>query len=120
MKPFLKLHVAGFLASAAALSAVHAAEASGKWKSEFDTQVGHLKYTYELRADGEKLTGTYAGQFGQSQLKGTVKGNNADWTFENDQVGTISYSGTIDGTKMKGKVQYGAVGSGTFTAEKSK
>ena len=41
----------------AALVQAYAADITGKWKSEFDTQIGHLKYTYELKADGEKITG---------------------------------------------------------------
>ena len=112
---------ASFVASLMSASAAFAQNSvAGAWELTIDSPQGANTSTLTLKQDGEKLTGTYAGQFGQSQLKGTVKGNNADWTFENDQVGTISYSGTIDGTKMKGKVQYGAVGSGTFTAEKSK
>ena len=35
----------------------NAADVTGRWKSEFDTQIGHLKYLYEFKADGEKLTG---------------------------------------------------------------
>jgi len=34
-----------------------AADVTGRWKSEFDTQIGHLKYIYEFKADGGKLTG---------------------------------------------------------------
>jgi hypothetical protein len=97
-----------------------AADITGTWTAAVDLGVGSGTATFTFKQDGEKLSGTYSGQFGQSPLKGTVKGNSADWTFENDQVGTISYSGTVAGTKMTGKVQYGAVGSGTFTAEKSK
>src|SRR6266699_2017974 len=33
------------------------ADVTGKWKSAFDTQIGNLKYIYEFKADGEKLTG---------------------------------------------------------------
>ena len=39
------------------LGSVRAADVTGKWKSEFDTQIGHLKYTYDLKADGDKITG---------------------------------------------------------------
>jgi hypothetical protein len=31
---------------------------SGKWTSEFDSQVGHQKYTFDFKIDGTKLTGT--------------------------------------------------------------
>ena len=101
----------------AALSAL-AADLTGTWTAAVDIGVGQGTATFVFKQAGETLTGTYSGTFGTSQLKGTVKGNNAEWTFDADQVGAISYKGTIDGSKMKGSVQYGSVGSGTFTAEK--
>ena len=106
-----------FLTAIAAL----AADLTGAWAASVDLGiVGNGSATFTFKQDGEKLTGTYAGTFGQSPLKGTIKGNDAEWTFENDQVGTIAYKATINGNSMKGSVQYGAAGSGTFTAEKSK
>jgi len=95
-----------------------AADLSGTWTAAVDIGVGTGTATFNFKQDGEKLTGTYTGTFGTSKLTGTVKGNNAEWSFEADQVGMVSYKGTIDGSKMKGSVQYGSVGSGTFTAEK--
>ncbi len=38
-----------------------AAEIDGKWKAEFETQIGVQKYVFELKADGEKLTGKAVG-----------------------------------------------------------
>src|SRR5580704_12372840 len=38
-------------------TSLHATDVTGKWKSEFDTQIGHLNYTYDLKLDGDKLTG---------------------------------------------------------------
>jgi len=38
-----------------ALSA-QAAEVAGKWFGEFDTQVGHQKYTFNFQTEGDKLT----------------------------------------------------------------
>ncbi len=99
--------------------ALWAAELAGTWNAAVDLGgVGSGTATFTFKQDGNKLTGTYAGTFGQSPLKGTVKGNDAEWSFDNDQVGTITYKAVVDGTKMKGSVQYGAAGSGTFTAEK--
>jgi len=44
------------------VAASHAAGIDGKWKTEFDSQIGQQKYTYELNATGEKLTGRAAGE----------------------------------------------------------
>jgi hypothetical protein len=103
-----------FLTAIAAI----AADLTGTWTAAVDIGVGTGTATFNFKQDGEKLSGTYTGTFGTSQLTGTVKGNNAEWSFDADQVGAVSYKGTIDGSKMKGSVQYGSVGSGTFTAEK--
>jgi len=40
----------------------HAAAIDGKWTTEFDSQIGQQKYTYELKSDGEKVTGTAHGE----------------------------------------------------------
>jgi alpha-N-arabinofuranosidase len=37
--------------------AVLAADITGTWKSEFDSQIGHQKYTFTFKQDGTKLTG---------------------------------------------------------------
>ena len=42
--------------------AARAAEIDGKWKAEFETQIGVQKYVFELKADGEKLTGKAVGE----------------------------------------------------------
>ena len=36
---------------------VRAADISGTWKAEFDTQIGVQKYTFTLKQDGATLTG---------------------------------------------------------------
>src|SRR5262245_63521949 len=57
-----------------------AADATGKWRAEFDSQIGPQKYTFDLKAEGEKLTGKAyferMGQKGEAELKeGKVSGN---------------------------------------------
>jgi hypothetical protein len=75
--------------------------------------------TFTFKQTGEALSGTYSGTFGQAELTGTVKGDQAEWSFENGQVGKVSYKGVLDGAgKVKGSVIYGQLGAGTFTAER--
>ena len=50
-------HLVASLTLLWAASVLHAAEISGKWKAVFDTQVGKQSYVYELKADGDKVTG---------------------------------------------------------------
>ncbi len=51
----IALTLAGFVSA-------HAADLAGKWKSEFDSQVGQQKYTFEFKGAGDKLTGTASGE----------------------------------------------------------
>jgi len=101
------------------LSALLAADLTGTWSASVVLDAGSGTATFAFKQTGETLTGTYTGQFGQSQVTGTVKGNSVEWSFENGQAGKVTYKGTLEaGTKIKGTVVYGEVGSGTFTAEK--
>ena len=46
-----------FLAVAAISNAAHAADVTGTWKADFDTQRGLQKYTFTLKQEGAKVTG---------------------------------------------------------------
>ena|ERR1700722_19093179 len=95
------------------------ADLSGPWSATVVLDAGNGVATFNFKQTGEALSGTYSGTLGQAQVTGTIKGDQAEWTFENDQVGKVSYKGTLDAAgKMKGSVVYGQLGAGTFTAEK--
>lgn len=61
MKSTPRFLMAICLASCLAASAF-AADVTGKWQSEFDSQIGVQKYVFTFVVDGEKLTGTAAGE----------------------------------------------------------
>ena len=53
-----------------------AAEAAGKWKAEFDTQIGQQSYTYEFKVLGKDLTGKATHANGSSEIaEGRVEGD---------------------------------------------
>lgn len=96
-----------------------AADISGKWTFNVVLDAGSGSPTFEFKQTGEKLTGTYHGQFGEANLTGTVKGDKVEFTFGGD-AGTVTYAGTLDGaTKMKGSCNYGDAGKGTFTGTRN-
>ena len=41
----------------AALTALHAADISGRWQAEFDTQIGRQKYIFTLQLEGNRVIG---------------------------------------------------------------
>jgi hypothetical protein len=95
---------------------------SGAWAFQVETPAGSGTPTFTFKQEGEKLTGQYKGQFGEAPLTGSVKGNKIDFSIKvqaQGQEGTIKYTGTVekDGT-MKGTVDLGEIGSGTWTAKR--
>lgn len=81
---------------------------AGKWQSEFDSQVGHQKYTYEFKLDGDKLTGKATreveDQKTTTEIKGKVTGSDISFTEPlkvQDQDIEIDYTGKIAGDEIK-------------------
>ena len=96
------------------------ADISGSWEFAVETAMGNGSPAFEFKQDGEKLTGTYSGRLGKAQLSGAVRGDEVDFTFEVSSVnGKVHYIGKLDGaTRMKGEIEFGDMGKGTFTAKK--
>lgn len=86
------------LASAFVVSAL-AADITGKWKAKFDTQIGEQNYTYEFKADGEKLTGKAISGSGSSDIQdGKIQGDEVSF------VETFMYDGNPVRIEYKGKI----------------
>jgi hypothetical protein len=82
-----------------------AADIDGQWKATFDTQIGEQHYTYTLKADGEKLTGTAKNDRGSTDISGgTIKGDTITFVENLDFNGNplvITYTGKISGDEIK-------------------
>jgi hypothetical protein len=99
------------------------ANVTGKWLFTVETSAGGGMPTVTLKQEGEKLTGHYSSaQLGEADLTGSVKGTAITFSFGTDVQGThldVTYTGTIDGKdSMKGKVNLGGLGEGTFVAKR--
>jgi len=98
---------------------VWSADVSGTWAAAVVLDAGSGTATFVFQQNGETLTGTYNGVLGDAKITGTVKGDQLEWSFDGGEAGKVTYKGTLDGaSKMKGTAEYGALGKGTFTAEK--
>jgi hypothetical protein len=97
-------------------------DVTGKWAFSVETAAGSGNPTLTMKQDGEKVTGHYSGQLGESDFTGTVKGNAIYIKFAIDVQGNnleYIYDGTVDSKDtMKGKVSIVGLGDGTFTAKK--
>jgi hypothetical protein len=98
-----------------------ATNVTGEWAFNVTTDQGAGTPAITFKQDGEKLTGKYAGQLGNADLTGTVKGNAIHFTFTLDvqgQQAPVTYDGTVEKNTMKGKLDIGGMVTGTFTATK--
>lgn len=98
-----------------------AANITGEWNFTVETDQGGGTPTITFKQDSEKLTGKYAGQLGNADLTGTLKGTAIHFTFTLDvqgQQAPVTYDGTVEKNTMKGKMDIGGMVSGTFTATK--
>jgi len=98
-----------FLTLAALPLSLLAADVTGTWKSEFDSQIGTQKYTYTFKQDGTNLTGKASSEISDqkhdSDLKeGKVEGDTISFVETMSYQGNdirIAYKGTIQGDEIK-------------------
>jgi hypothetical protein len=105
-------------------TAAFAADVDGVWKATFDTQIGEQHYTYTLKADGEKLTGTAKNDMGETKIEdGVVKGNDISFTenlnFQGQTI-TIKYKGKLDGDQINFTREVGTFATETLVAKREK
>ncbi|HEY3743464.1 MAG TPA: hypothetical protein VGL53_26640 [Bryobacteraceae bacterium] len=116
-----RLSIALLVACAIALPTLAAEDVTGKWTFNVETDAGSGSPTFIFKQSGEALTGTYSGAFGEAPINGMVKGDSIEFTFKASSDGqevTCKYRGKITGNQIKGNVDLGSVGTGTFTATK--
>ena len=90
---------------------------TGTWDLKVETPNGKGTPVFELKQEGNKLTGKYSGAFGESPVEGTVNGKSFEINYKSGGV-AVKYSGEVEGSTVKGEVDYGSYGKGTFTGKK--
>jgi hypothetical protein len=103
-------------------------QATGKWTSAFESQVGEQKYVFEFKAEGEKLTGKITGETkGEKRppvdvTDGKIKGDEISFVEVlklKDMELRVEYSGKIKGDEMKLKRKVGDIAEYDITLKKS-
>lgn len=108
--------------------ALRAADPAGRWKSEFETQAGQMKYTYELKSDGGNVTGQALrnrdGEITTNTLtEGKIKDDEISFVEQvkiQDQDVRIEYTGKITGDEMKLTRKVGDFGTTDIVAKREK
>ncbi|HUJ45060.1 MAG TPA: hypothetical protein VLW52_15815 [Opitutaceae bacterium] len=105
-----------------------AADITGRWRAEFDTQIGLQKYVYEFKIDGDKLTGRAS--FERENGKGEVDLKEIKLTgddisfmepldFDGQQI-RIDYHGKVADDEMKLTRQVGDFATEEVVAKRVK
>ena len=115
------LTVAAFMAFCGGGLAAAQADVAGSWALVISDPLGRdNQVALTLEQDGETLTGVADNSVVQSTVQGSLDGGDIKMFYEVDtgQVGviTLAFSGTVDGSSMKGTVAFGRYGSGNWTA----
>ena len=98
------------------------AKVAGRWNFTVELEMGTGHPVVTLKQDGEKISGTYDGRYGQSPLEGTVKEKKIEFTVtmvaEGVSVAGV-FSGSVDGDTMSGTVEFDQAGEGTWSATRA-
>ena len=121
-----KLMTTGFLLGLLTLTAL-AADISGKWTAQVPGRNGQTReQTFNLKADGNTLTGTVSGRMGDTPIaEGKIDGDSISFTqtmeFNGNSVKLV-YKGTVSGDEIKfTRMREGGEGQGQeFTAKRAK
>jgi hypothetical protein len=127
MKVHRKILLLACITCAFVVSAL-AADFAGKWKTEFDTQVGLQKYTFEFKVEGEKLTGKAFFERMETKgeadlLEGKVIGDEISFvekfTAQDNEI-RLEYKGKINGDEIKFTRKVGDFATEEFVAKRVK
>jgi hypothetical protein len=94
---------------------------AGRWDITIQFVQGDGNYTAFFEQTGEKLHRTYRGQFTEGTLDGTIQGKTIHFRGRLKIEGAhliYSYSGTIEGDQMSGRVDLDEYGEARWAARK--
>jgi hypothetical protein len=94
---------------------------TGAWEMTVETPQGTMVITANYKQDGETLTGNHVSEMGEAALKGTVKGNDVEYTLTLDMGGqqmAIVHKAKIEGETMTGSADIEGMGSITFKCKR--
>ncbi len=100
-----------------------ATDVTGAWLMTVEAPEGTAHPTILLKQEGEKITGTYRGRMGESELSGTIKGSEIRFSVTlkfQDVSYVVVYSGSVSDDSMKGTARFGDTGTGDWSAKRRK
>ena len=108
---------------------LRATDLTGQWKAAFDTQVGKQSYLYDLKADGEKVTGKATGDINGENKRtveiqdGKLIGDTLTFVetfgFQGNDI-TIRYTGKLVGDEIRFTRKVGDIATEELVARREK
>jgi hypothetical protein len=85
-----------------------AADVNGSWLAKYEGRQGRtMEMTFNLKADGQNLTGTVTGMGGEAAIsEGTIAGDNVSFKVKREFQGrsmVMKYEGQVSGDEIKFK-----------------
>jgi hypothetical protein len=119
-RPWLALAVASVLVFAATAVPLAQISVAGDWTLTVNGPQGTVDTEASFKQAGEKVTGTFSSQLGETNVEGTMSGSTLSLAFNvvtpNGPI-DIRMTAEVNGTEMKGTIDYG-MGTADFTGKK--
>ena len=97
-------------------------DVTGEWDASYATPLGPQELKIYLTQEGPRVTGHTTSEFGESQVRGTINGQDIQFTFSSTDGGRaidIRVTAKVDGGRMRGTAKIGDRAEGAFTAERT-
>jgi hypothetical protein len=97
-------------------------DVTGEWDASYATPLGPQELKIYLTQEGPRITGHTTSEFGESQVRGTISGQDVTFTFSSTDGGKaveIRVTAKVDGERMRGTARIGERAEGAFTAERT-
>lgn len=97
---------------------------AGRWAAALDiAEMGVANVVLVFKQDGDKVTGTYTGRYGEFPLSGTIDARTITFVVVLDTEGgrsEMAFSGEVseDSQSIKGRASIEGLGEATWTARK--
>lgn len=97
-------------------------DVAGHWTLSIDMNVGVAKPTIEIKQNGQTITGTYRGRYGDFPIVGSLDGRGIAFSFTMKGGRRISFTGEVaaNGQTMRGEAEMAEMGDATWAATREK